>query len=118
MRMPRADFLHEAAELIAAGERVAEDPAWESFRAWLLASDRFLEQAWGRMDRYHLAWLNVGRDTAPSGSPLDEAGERRFIVAVVGAKLAVLRTMLRSVEREASMGRIRSAQPHDRRTEP
>jgi hypothetical protein len=118
MRMPWADFLREAADLIEAGERVTEEPAWEPFRAWLLASDRFLEQAWGRMDRYHLAWLNVGRDTAPPGSPLDEAGERRFIVAVAGAKLAVLRTMLRSVEREASIGRIRSAQPNDRRKEP
>ena len=118
MRMARADFLRDAAELIEAGERVAGAPDWEPFRAWLLASDRFLERAWGRMDRYHLAWLNVGRDTAPPGSPLDKAGERRFIVAVADAKLAVLRTMLRSVEREASAGRVRSAQSHDQTEEP
>jgi hypothetical protein len=118
MRMPRADFLREAAELIEAGERLAAEPAWEPFRGWLLASDRFLERAWGRMDRYHLAWLNVGRDSAPPGTPLDEAGERRFIVAVAGAKLAVLRTMLRSVEREASVGRGRSAQSRNHTEEP
>ncbi len=102
MRIPRAEFLREAAGLIEAGERVAEEPSWEPFRAWLLASDRFLERAWGRMDRYHLAWLNVGRDSAPPGSVLDEEGTRRFIVDVAGAKLAVLRTMRTAVERQGS----------------
>jgi hypothetical protein len=45
------------------------------------------------MDRYHLAWLNVGRDSAPPGSLLDEAGMSRFVTEVASAKLAVLRTM-------------------------
>ena len=45
------------------------------------------------MDRYHLAWLNVGRDSAPPGSTLDEAGTARFITEVASAKVAVLRTM-------------------------
>ena len=49
------------------------------------------------MDRYHLAWLNVGRDSAPPGSPLDESGTRRFVAEVASAKLAVLRTMRGSV---------------------
>ena len=52
------------------------------------------------MDRYHLAWLNVGRDSAPPGSPLDAAGTRRFIAEVARAKLAVLRTMRTAVERQ------------------
>ena len=52
------------------------------------------------MDRYHLAWLNVGRDSAPPGSQLDDAGTRRFISEVTSAKLAVLRTMRSSVERQ------------------
>ena len=67
------------------------------FRAWLLNSDELLERVWGRMDRYHLAWLNVGRDSAPSGSDLDEAGTARFIAEVASAKLAVLRTMRTAV---------------------
>ena len=50
------------------------------------------------MDRYHLAWLNVGRDSAPPGSTLDEAGIRRFVTEVASAKLAVLRTMRTAVE--------------------
>ena len=64
------------------------------------ASDRLLERVWGRMDRYHLAWLNVGRDSAPPGSSLDEAGTRRFIAEVASGKLAVLRTMRTAVERQ------------------
>ena len=52
------------------------------------------------MDRYHLAWLNVGRDSAPPGSELDAEGTRRFIAEVAGAKLAVLRTMRTAVERQ------------------
>jgi hypothetical protein len=98
--MSRTAFLEATDELIATGERLAAEPAWDEFRAWLLASDRLLERVWGRMDRYHLAWLNVGRDSAPPGSALDEAGTRRFIAEVASGKLAVLRTMRTSVERQ------------------
>ena len=73
--------------------RCPHEPDWDRFRAWLLESDRLLESVWGRMDRYHLAWLNVGRDSAPPGSELDDEGTRRFIAEVADAKLAVLRTM-------------------------
>jgi hypothetical protein len=98
--MSRAAFLAATDDLIATGERLLDDPSWDAFRAWLLESDRLLERVWGRMDRYHLAWLNVGRDSAPPGSALDEAGTRRFIAEVAGGKLAVLRTMRRTVERQ------------------
>ncbi len=97
--MSRTDFLVATDELIAEGEALRRDPDWDRFRAWLLDSDRLLESVWGRMDRYHLAWLNVGRDSAPPGSELDVAGTRRFIGDVADAKLAVLRTMRGSVER-------------------
>ena len=62
------------------------------------------------MDRYHLAWLNVGRDSAPPGSELDTEGTRRFIAEVADAKLAVLRTMRSAVERQ---GWIRLADDGD-----
>ena len=91
--MSRSAFLSATDELIVEGERIVAEPGWEPFRAWLLASDQLLERVWGRMDRYHLAWLNVGRDSAPSGSDLDEAGTARFIAEVASAKVAVLRTM-------------------------
>ena len=98
--MSRAAFLSATDELVAAGEAIVSDPDWERFREWLLTSDRLLERVWGRMDRYHLAWLNVGRDSGPPGSLLDETGTRRFIAEVASGKLAVLRTMRTSVERQ------------------
>ena len=98
--MSRRRFLAHTDELIATGERLAADPDWNLFRLWLLNSDELLERVWGRMDRYHLAWLNVGRDSAPPGSPLDDAGTRRFVGEVAAAKLAVLRTMRNAVERQ------------------
>ncbi|MCV0404151.1 MAG: hypothetical protein K5924_10700 [Chloroflexi bacterium] len=98
--MSRSAFLAATDRLVATGESLVADPEWDVFRRWLLDSDALLERVWGRMDRYHLAWLNVGRDSAPPGSSLDDAGTRRFIAEVAGAKLAVLRTMRTSVERQ------------------
>ena len=94
------EFLEATDQLIGTGERLIAEPGWDSLPAVALESDRLLERVWGRMDRYHLAWLNVGRDSAPPGSALDEEGTHRFIVEVAGAKLAVLRTMRTSVERQ------------------
>jgi len=91
--MSRGRFLDLTDGLIATGESLLGDPDWNAFRAWLLNSDELLEKVWGRMDRYHLAWLNVGRDSAPPGSAMDEEGTRRFVAEVASAKLAVLRTM-------------------------
>ncbi len=96
--MSRRAFLDATDRLIADGERLVERPDWNLFRAWLLNSDELLERVWGRMDRYHLAWLNVGRDPAPPGSLLDEEGTGRFVTEVASAKLAVLRTMRGAVE--------------------
>lgn len=98
--MSRAAFLTATDELIATGDGLVAEPEWDRFRDWLLASDRLLERVWGRMDRYHLAWLNVGRGSAPPGAALDEVATRRFIAEVASGKLAVLRTMRTAVERQ------------------
>jgi hypothetical protein len=98
--MSRAAFLSQTDALIATGAALVDDPDWDGFRDWLLVSDRLLEKVWGRMDRYHLAWLNVGRGSAPPGSALDDEGMHRFIVEVASGKLAVLRTMRAAVERQ------------------
>lgn len=100
--MSRSAFLEATDALIAEGERLVDDPEWEAFRAWLIESDRLLERVWGRMDRYHLAWLNVGRGSAPPGTALDEDGTRRFVAEVAAGKLAVLRTMRTAVERRGA----------------
>ena len=98
--MSRAAFLAATDDLVATGEAIVAGPDWERFRAWLIDSDQLLERVWGRMDRYHLAWLNVGRGSAPPGSALDEDGTRRFVAEVASGKLAVLRTMRTAVERQ------------------
>lgn len=98
--MSRTAFLALTDELVEEGERLVAEPGWEPFRAWLLRSDELLERVWGRMDRYHLAWLNVGRGSAPPGTMLDDDGRRTFVAEVASAKLAVLRTMRASVERK------------------
>jgi hypothetical protein len=95
-------LLAETDDLIAAGDALVAHPDWDGFRSWLIRSDVLLQRAWGPMDRYHLAWLNVGRDSAPPGSALDEAGTDRFIVEIARAKLAVLTTMRAAVARDAS----------------
>lgn len=95
--MSRRTFLAATDRLIETGEALVGDPDWDGFRRWLIDSDALLERVWGRMDRYHLAWLNVGRDSAPPGSALDESGTRRFIAEVASGKLAVLRTMRTAV---------------------
>ena len=100
--MSRRAFLAETDALIATGEALVERPEWDRFRDWLLVSDQLLERVWGRMDRYHLAWLNVGRGSAPPGSSLDDVGTRRFIAEVASGKLAVLRTMRTAVEKRGS----------------
>src|SRR5438105_1775614 len=98
--MSRRRFLELTDQLIAQGDQLLADPDWNQFRLWLLNSDELLERVWGRMDRYHLAWLNVGRDSAPPGSELDEEGTRRFVAEVSRGKLAVLRTMRDAVARQ------------------
>ena len=98
--MSRSVFLAATDALIETGDSLVSSPDWDRFRAWLLESDELLERVWGRMDRYHLAWLNVGRGSAPPGASLDDTGTRRFIAEVASGKLAVLRTMRTTVERQ------------------
>lgn len=98
--MTRDEFLRATDDLVTTGDSIVESPEWDRFRDWLIASDTLLERVWGRMDRYHLAWLNVGRGSAPPGSSLNEEGTRRFIGEVASGKLAVLRTMRGSVARQ------------------
>ena len=98
--MTRAELISRTRQLLEEGDRLEASPSLGALRVWLQLSDDLLGTAWGRMDRYHLAWLNVGRDSAPPGSALDEAGTRRFIAEVASGKLAVLRTMKSAVERQ------------------
>ncbi|MEA2651780.1 MAG: hypothetical protein QOI85_1501, partial [Chloroflexota bacterium] len=98
--MSRTAFLAATDALIETGDELVAEPEWDGFRQWLIESDALLERVWGPMDRYHLAWLNVGRGSAPPGSSLDDAGTRRFIADGASANLAVLRPTRTSVARQ------------------
>jgi hypothetical protein len=98
--MSRREFLAATDDLIITGEGLVTNPDWDRFRTWLMVSDALLERVWGRMDRYHLAWLNVGRGSAPPGTALNGQATHQFIAEVADAKLAVLRTMRSAVERQ------------------
>lgn len=67
-------------------------------RDWIAASDELLARAWGAMDRYHLAWLGVGRPAgAVRGRAMTPDEETAYVRDVAAAKTAVLRLSLKAV---------------------
>lgn len=69
-------------------------------RVWLKLSDDLLSAAWGRMDRYHLAWLMVGRSDAIRGRRMTDDEERAYVLDVAAQKTAALRMSLKAVEEQ------------------
>ncbi|MCI0345385.1 MAG: hypothetical protein L0221_08065 [Chloroflexi bacterium] len=99
--MTRDELIARTRQLIAEGERLEAAPALAALRTWLKLSDDLLAAAWGSMDRYHLAWLQVGRarDTV-RGRRLTPAEEQAYVREVATSKTAVLRMSLDAVERQ------------------
>ena len=99
--MRREELVARTKQLIAEGERLTAAPAMAGLRTWLKLSDDLLAAAWGSMDRYHLAWLQVGRARdAVRGRPLTLDEEAAYVREVASAKTAVLRMSLDAVERQ------------------
>ncbi len=96
--MNRAGAIAETARLVAEGERLEAAPSLGRLRLWLQLSDDLLSTIWGMMDRYHLAWLLVGRRAAPRGRPMTPDEEAAYVRDVAGQKTAVLRMSLRALE--------------------
>jgi hypothetical protein len=97
----RDELIARTRQLIAEGERIAAAPAKAAYRTWLQLSDDLLSTAWGSMDRYHLAWLQVGRSKgAVRGRRLSADEEAAYVREVAAAKTAVLRMSLDAVERQ------------------
>ena len=68
---------------------------------WLQRSDDLLATAWGSMDRYHLAWLLVGKPKAiVRGRPMTADEEAAYVREVADQKTAALRMSLDAVERQ------------------
>jgi hypothetical protein len=94
----RDEYIEAVEALIAEGERLDRAPRLVALRTWIAASDELLSAAWGEMDRYHLAWLGVGRPgRAVRGRAMTAAEEADYVREVAGAKTAVLRLSLKAV---------------------
>src|SRR4026207_1768590 len=59
--MTRDELITGTRQLIDEGDRLLANPSLPSLQMWLKRSDDLLATAWGSMDRYHLAWLMVGK---------------------------------------------------------
>ena len=98
--MTRRELVARTRQLIAEGERLHSAPSLGGLRLWLKLSDDLLAEAWGKMDRYHLAWLMVGRPKAPQGRRLSPDEESAYVREVSAQKTAALRMSLDAVARQ------------------
>jgi len=98
--MTRAELIAATRALVDEGDRIARDPALGALQSWLGRSDELLSAAWGSMDRYHLAWLMVGKPKGiVRGRPMTRGEEVAYVREVAEQKTAALRMSLDAVER-------------------
>jgi hypothetical protein len=97
----RDELIARTRQLIAEGERLDTNPSLAALQTWLQLSDDLLATAWGAMDRYHLAWLMVGRPKAiVRGRGMTSQEEAGYVREVASQKTAALRTSLDAVDRQ------------------
>jgi hypothetical protein len=100
-RVTRDELISTTKDLIAEGERLQAAPSMGALRLWLQLSDDTLAAAWGSMDRYHLAWLSVGKPKGiVRGRPMTPEEEAVYVREVASQKTAALRMSLDAVERQ------------------
>ncbi len=98
--MNRSQLIADTRQLVAEGERLQRAPSIAGLRVWLQLSDELLSRAWGQMDRYHLAWLMVGRSEAVRGRRMSAEEEEAYVRDVATQKTAALRMSLKAVEEQ------------------
>ncbi len=99
--MTRDELIARTRQLIDEGERLVAQPSLGSMQLWLQLSDDLLATAWGSMDRYHLAWLMVGKPKGiVRGREMTAAEEAAYVTEVATQKTAALRMSLDAVERQ------------------
>jgi hypothetical protein len=99
--MTRDELILRTRQLIAEGERLERAPSLTALQTWLQLSDDLLASAWGTMDRYHLAWLMVGKPKAiVRGRAMTPGEEAAYVREVAGQKTAALAMSLDAVERQ------------------
>jgi hypothetical protein len=97
----RDELIVATRQLIDEGTRLQAAPSLASLQMWLQRSDDLLATAWGSMDRYHLAWLMVGKPKAiVRGRPMTANEEAAYVREVADQKAAALRMSLDAVERQ------------------
>jgi hypothetical protein len=98
--MTRDELVMRTRQLMAEGDRLVANPSHAALKVWLQLSDDLLANAWGSMDRYHLAWLSVGRPTTiVRGREMTAEEESAYVREVATAKSAVLRMSVDSLTR-------------------
>ena len=99
--MTRDELIAATRALIAEGNRLRAAPSLASLQVWLQRSDDLLSTAWGSMDRYHLAWLMVGKPKGiVRGRPMTPDEEATYVREVAAQKSAALQMSLDAVERQ------------------
>ena len=99
--MTRDELIAGTRRLVDEGVRLQADPSLGSLQVWLQHSDDLLATAWGSMDRYHLAWLMVGKPKGiVRGRPMTPDEEAAYVREVAEQKTAALRMSLDAVERQ------------------
>jgi hypothetical protein len=99
--MTRDELIARTRQLVDEGERLQGQPSMGALRLWLQLSDDLLAAAWGAMDRYHLAWLMVGKPkNVVRGRPMTPGEEAAYVREVAEQKTAALRMSLDAVERQ------------------
>lgn len=97
----RDELILRTRQLVEEGERLAGSPSLSALQVWLQLSDDLLSTAWGSMDRYHLAWLMVGKPKGVvRGRAMSAAEEAAYVREVAEQKTAALRMSLAAVERQ------------------
>jgi hypothetical protein len=100
--MTRDELIRQTRRLIDEGERLQQSPTLGALRLWLQLSDDLLSMAWGSMDRYHLAWLMVGKSKEiVRGRRMTPDEEAAYVRDVAEQKTAALRMSLKAVEEQS-----------------
>jgi hypothetical protein len=96
----REELVKRTRQLIEEGDRLTANPSQAALMVWLQLTDELLAPAWGSMDRYHLAWLQVGRPSEiVRGRPMTPEEEAAYVRGVASAKTAVLRMSVEALTR-------------------
>ena len=99
--MTRDELIDRTRQLIDEGERLIAQPSMGGMQVWLQLFDDLLAGAWGSMDRYHLAWLMVGKPKSiVRGRAMTADEEMDYVREVATQKTAALRMSLDAVDRQ------------------